>query len=168
MLQIMLKMINKKPKGEHKFKGLNSGVEGYKNYKKRYPETNLSRKEYAEILEEYMKEARDYILDGGEFKIPYRLGTLRTIKVKGDLNKLKVDWGETNKLWARDEEARENKQLVYHLNEHSGGDYYKIHWVKGKVKNISAVSFLPVRGDVGLRGKLPDKIKNENKDYLKR
>ena len=163
-------MSSNKPKGEHKFKGLNSGVQGYKNYKKKYPNTVLTRKEYAEILEEYFKEARDYILDGGEYTVPFRLGTLKAIKVKGDLNKLKVDWGETNKLWKRDSESREKKQLVYHLNEHSGGDYYKIHWVKTNavVKNISRVSFIPVRGKVGLKGKLPAKIKNERKDYLHR
>jgi hypothetical protein len=163
-------MINNQVKGEHKFKGLNSGVQGYKNFKKRNPGTSVTRKEYATILEEYFKQARDYVLNGGEYKFPFRLGTLKTIKVKGDLKKLKVDWGETNKLWARDAKCKEAKQLVYHLNEHSGGDYYKIHWVKRNavVKNISRVSFIAVRGKAGLKGRLPGKIKNERKDYLKR
>ena len=157
-------------KAENKFKGLISGVQGYKNYKKKYPTTTLTRKEYAEILEEYFKEARDYILDGGEYTIPFRLGTLKTVKTKINLKKLKVDWGETNKLWAKDSEAKDNKQLVYHLNTHSGMHYYKIHWVKTNavVKNISRVACIPVRGKVGLKGKLPNKIKNEGKDYLKR
>jgi hypothetical protein len=151
-------------KDNHKF-GLISGVEGYKNYKKRFPNTELSRKEYAEILETFFSEAKDYILNGREFKIPHRLGSLRIIKVKGDLKKLKVDWKSTKQLWEKDEECKEKKQLVYHLNEHTNGDYYRLYFKKGKVKNISAVSFTPTRG---LSRELASKIKNERKDYLHR
>ena len=154
-----------KSKGEHKFKKLNSGVEGYKNYKKRFPNTEITRKRYAEILEGFFAEARDYILEGGEFKIPYRLGFLKIIKVKGDLKKLKVDWKSTNELWDRDTECKKNKQLVFHLNEHSEGAYYRVHWKKGVVKNISTVTFLPIRS---LKSLIANKVKNENKDYLHR
>lgn len=153
------------PKGEHKYKELISGVDGYKNYKKQYPNSELTRKEYSKILEKFFEVAKDYILDGKEFKIPHRMGYLRVIKVKGDLKKLKVDWKATNELWKRDEECRENKKLVYHLNEHSGGDYYRVFWKRGKVKNISAVTFLPIRS---LKSAIAAKVKKENKDYLHR
>jgi hypothetical protein len=103
------------------------------------------------------------LIEGLEVRLPL-IGEFSVVKKKRDLNKLKVNWKATNKLWSKDEECREKKQLVYYLNDHTRGFYYRFKWKKGIVKNISVYSFLPVRS---AKSKLSLAITEGNKDYLR-
>lgn len=88
-----------------------------------------------------------------------RLGDLYVKKYKpkikfkpnGDLDirksHIRIDWGNTLKLWRSDPEAKEEKRKVYHLNKHSKGYLYKFIWDKRKqlLPNKSVYRFKPVR-----------------------
>lgn len=58
------------------------------------------------------------------------------INKKGELGRLKVNWGETLKYWSVKHEglskeelkAIKNKTLIYHTNEHSNGEFAEHYW----------------------------------------
>ena len=139
-------------------------AEGYKRYKKesKHP---VDSKEYRRILNAYLDNAKQFILDGGDFKLAGGLGSMRVVKSKMDFKKKKVDWGRTKQLWIDEPEEAEKKTLVYFLNEHSSYNYYRFLWKKGWCSNISYITFIPNR--LFKKG-LTDMIKDKNKDYLKR
>jgi hypothetical protein len=145
--------------------GLITGKDGYKNYKKRFPKSKLKLAEYNHILNSYFEEVKEFLLEGGDYVLPYRLGIVKVIKVKQDLKKIKPDWEKTKQLWEEDEECKKNKKLVYHLNEHSYGHYYRVYWRKGIVKNSTALTFTPVRD---FKRKLAKAIRYSKADYLKK
>lgn len=100
----------------------------------------ISINQYIEICKRFMKFLFSELLDKGEITIPERLGKLlifgKKIKVVIEDNQIKglaPDWAETKKLWEKDLEARQNKQLVYHFNEDTNGVRYKIFWSKNRV-----------------------------------
>lgn len=116
-------------------------VHSYKNYIKDIPKDSklyISEKEYKSICYEFNKLLKDKILyEAYEFKMPYRLGSLRIRKVKTPLNKLAMDFNTYNTLGIR----------VMHLNEHTKGYHAKWHWHK-KICNIvnhTVYSFIPTR-----------------------
>lgn len=47
---------------------------------------------------------------------------------KVDTKGLRPDWKATKELWASDPLAKANKKLVYHLNKHTSGYYFKWYW----------------------------------------
>jgi hypothetical protein len=112
---------------------------------------------YAKVLNEFNKAVVHEILQSAfEYIMPCRLGTLRikkykpTIKVlkNGSIKgKLKPDWKATKELWAKNEDAKKNKKLVYHTNDHSDGYEYKWHFsnYRSTCKNKSAYCFVPSR-----------------------
>lgn len=110
----------------------------------------LSYREYSDLLNMFNKELINSIIyESADIKLPH-LGNIRIRKTKVNLtklNKLLPNWEATNKLWAENPEAKEKKQLVFHLNEHRGGYKYKIYWDKTKVrlKNKSFYYFIPAR-----------------------
>jgi len=98
------------------------------------------------------KVTKGIVEEGKDFNMPYRLGSVgirkRKIVVKlnpdGTIDKrsLRPDWNATKELWKRDEEAKETKRLVFHLNKHFGGYNAKWFWDKSTciVKNQAAYS----------------------------
>ena len=96
------------------------------------------------------------ILEGKDFSMP-SLGSVGIRKQKvivamtpdGDIDKryLRPDWAKTKELWAKDPEAKKNKQLVYHLNKHFNGFNCKWFWDKStcSVPNNTAYSLTMVR-----------------------
>ena len=60
---------------------------------------------------------------------------------------LRADWKSTKDLWAIDPEAKENKQLVFHFNEHT--DRYNLKFFYDKrtshMKNQTAYQFKVMR-----------------------
>lgn len=128
-------------------------TDDYKYYKKRVSNP-VEYKVFSNIIKEFHQAVSEAIIyENFNFKLPRRLGILRVkrfkIKIKllpngkVDTTKLSPDWQATKKLWARDPEAREKKQLVLHLNRHTEGYTYKFYWHKGScnVKNHTAYSF---------------------------
>lgn len=115
---------------------------------------NIKKKEYRDILMDINNEVMDLIIsEGFEFRLPYRLGTLRIRKKKIkyrfkedgtlDTQNLKVDWKSTNDLWNKDEEAKKNKTVVFHTNAHTNKYLLGFFWSKrtSKSRNLSVISF---------------------------
>jgi len=108
-------------------------------------------KDFAEIITD------DIAYTGKDFIMPFRIGTLGVRKHKilvkvnsdGTIDKrsLRPDWSATKKLWEKDEQAKENKQLVFHLNKHFGGYNCKWFWDKTtcSIKNQTAYSLVMSR-----------------------
>lgn len=126
--------------------------EAYKFYKS-YAENPVSYKLFREVWISFIEKVVDGIVtEGKDFTMPFRLGSVgirkQKIRVKmnedGSIDKryLRPDWKATKELWARDEEAKKTKRIVFHLNKHFGGYNCKWFWDKSTcaVKNQSAYS----------------------------
>lgn len=113
---------------------------------------------FAKVLELANHASMEAMIhDNVILKLPYRMGEVSIKKYKqkvaqnedGTLNKRSwaVDWKETKQLWAEDEDAKERKILVYHLNRHTGGYKYMWHWYRGvsNIKNVRLYKFYPLR-----------------------
>lgn len=91
---------------------------------------------YCEILFKFMAFLSKLMLEGFTLEMPGRLGDMYIYGKKkkifvneaGDITNLTVDWQKTNKLWDDNPKAKEEKQLVYFLNEHSNSIYYNAYW----------------------------------------
>lgn len=130
-------------------------IEFFRFYNQRYSEnqqnvkTAVGYKTYSNIIYDFNKElSRLLIEENVEFKMPLRLGTLRIRKYKRKIrynedgtlkkNRLVVNWNQTLKLWAKiypglnktELKAIKNKQVVYHLNEHTDGFSLMLYWYK--------------------------------------
>lgn len=96
--------------------------------------------EYVQIINQFMKFLILKLLSTGEIILPERLGRLsifgKKVNVRiedGEIKGLAPDWVKTKQLWDSDEEAKNNKQLVYHFNEETNGIRYKFAWSKNRV-----------------------------------
>lgn len=131
--------------------------EAYKFYKS-YVENPLSYKLFRAVWEDFIgRVVVGIVEEGKDFTMPFRLGSVgirkQKIKVKmnddGSIDKryLRPDWKSTKELWARDEKAKEKKQLVFHLNKHFNGYNAKWFWDKStcSVKNQAAYSLTMTR-----------------------
>lgn len=56
------------------------------------------------------------------------------IDEEGNLKGLAPDWGTTNKLWRENEQARENRTIIFYTNDHTGGIRYNLVWYKGRMR----------------------------------
>ena len=112
---------------------------------------------YNKLLDTLNIALRDLIINESfEFNIPYRLGVLAIKKSKPEpyidengnvVNILPVDWKSTLELWEEDEDSKNRKILVRHLNAHTQG--YVVKW-KYDIKKAnytfkSAYKFIPCR-----------------------
>lgn len=149
-------------KGPHKYAGLKSVNDSYKVYCEDYPKSKVDKKMYIKICLTFFKECLNCLIEGGEVRLPF-MGILKIVKRDRNFNKLQPNWKATKELWERDSESKEKKKLVYHLNEHSQGSFYRFFWRKGKVKNLSIYSFLPVRS---AKKTLALAIKDDKRDYI--
>lgn len=114
--------------------------DSYKLYKKTY-EHIVGIKDYLLITADYNKFLIQKVLEGEEVSLPERMGILSILGKKqkirfdeeGKVIGLAPDWVKTKKLWENNEEARINKKLLYHTNEHSDNVRYKYLWSKFRV-----------------------------------
>lgn len=117
----------------------------------------VDKKTFISVWEDYIDWGfTENIFKGRVFKLPY-IGDLQLKKKKvclrerdGKINKryLKIDYKRTKELWNNDPVAKKEKKLIFHLNQHTGGFYYKISWDKRyarKVANITYFKFVFVR-----------------------
>ena len=86
--------------------------------------TEVSYFAYKRILDEMCKVISNHILNGSEgFKMPYGLGFIQVGKYRPK--------SYTNKSLSVDYKAsKEIGKCIYHLNEHSDGYKYRLHWSK--------------------------------------
>lgn len=126
---------------------------------------------YCNVIKEFLKFAMSHLFRVGEFVLPERLGVIqingRKANVRTEDGKIKglcPDWKATKDLWARDEEAKNNKQLVFHFNEDTNGVRYKFKWFKKNslVSNKTLYDLVFTRAN---KRKLASLIK-EGKEYL--
>lgn len=119
----------------HTHIGTRECLEFYKNEVK----NPISDKEFRDISSGFNLFIINKVIEGEVVKLPERVGTLRVTgrKVKPRINKetglvegLSPDWKSTRELWKRCEECKQNKQLVFHLNEETDGLRYSFKWSK--------------------------------------
>ena len=130
---------------------------------------NISQ--YVQIINHFMKFLSSKLLSTGEINIPERLGKLsifgKKVNVRiedGEIKGLAPDWVKTKQLWESDEEAKNNKQLVYHFNEETNGIRYKFAWSKNRVL-VSNKTLYNLRMTRSNKRELSKLVKN-NKEYL--
>jgi len=135
--------------------------DAFKFYKtKRNSEVNITASEFSSICKDFNKRVSNLIIyENFSFLLPFRMGRIRIRKYKpktyiqedGSLDKsrLRPDWKATKKLWEQNPKAKEDKKLVFHLNDHTNGYQHRWFWEKltSNVKNNSAYSFLPSRNN---------------------
>lgn len=147
--------------------------EAYRFYKS-YSDDPLPYKLFRDVWNDFIDQVTQGIVEEGkDFTMPFRLGSVgirkRKIKVimnpDGSIDKryLRPDWKATKELWERDEEAKKEKRLVFHLNKHFGGYNAKWFWDKSTciVKNQAAYSLTMSREN---KRKLSEAIFNEDID----
>lgn len=155
-------------KRETKIKNSYGIYDGYKYYRKNKDKSKeyiLTESQYFLITREVNKILKELFLNGEDIKFPHNMGHLSIKKydtspkfINGKLKTNKfVDWNKTLELWYEDEEANDNKIVVYFDNNES----FKIHYRKNKAKfkNKSYYKFMPNRQ---LKRELSNNIK-ENK-----
>lgn len=129
----------------------------YKFYKALDPKRAVSERVYSKVLGEINEKIFDMIImDNFELVIPYSLGKKRIKKCKIrlklkedgtlDTSRLIPDWKTTLALWAKDEECKAAKQIVYLTNQHTNGYKFHFFWNKTinrrlKVKNLGVMCF---------------------------
>ncbi len=134
----------------------------------------VSLKDYRLILGEFFKFIMKLVHDGNKVSLPNRLGHIyvRGRKIKpmfdenGNLkNGLAPDWVKTKALRESNEQARIERRVVYHLNEHTQGIRYKIKWSKAgsMVENINFYSLVFSRTN---KRKVNELIVKERKEYI--
>ena len=133
----------------------------------------VSYKLFVDLWKEFASTVTDDIVNGKDFVMPFRVGILGIRKKKifvklnpdGSIDKryLRPDWKATKDLWKRDQEAKKNKQLVFHLNKHFGGYNCKWFWDKSTccITNQSAYSLVMTREN---KRKLAKAIFDEDRD----
>lgn len=127
--------------------------------------------EYVQIINQFMKFLILKLLSTGEIILPERLGRLsifgKKVNVRiedGEIKGLAPDWVKTKQLWNSDEEAKNNKQLVYHFNEETNGIRYKFAWSKNRVL-VSNKTLYNLRMTRSNKREL-SKLVREGKEYL--
>jgi len=146
-------------RGKNKLRADNTIIDCYKYYVKQTGNPyNLSQSQYISIWKAVISEVVDMIIiNKFELFLPRRMGSLRIkryktkfkLKEDGELDtrKIPVDYPATLKLWEKDPVAKENKKLVFILNEHS--DNHRAFWYWDKrtctVKNQSKYAFKAAR-----------------------
>lgn len=119
----------------------------------------VSYEEYKQIVLDFIKEIMYYIFyEAGTFKMPFRLGNIRVIKMLSNLsNKSKrhIDFYSTKKYG----------KTIYHFNEHSSGFKFMFKWDKSNciVKHKTFYRFIPTRYN---KRHLAYIIKNNIADYF--
>lgn len=114
--------------------------DSYKLYKQT-AENPVDMKTYIAYANEYNKFLAEKILEGNEVTLPSRFGTVTVVGKKqkvsfnddGTIKGLAPDWVKTKELWARNPEAKENKKLLYHTNNHTDNTRYKFFWSKQRI-----------------------------------
>lgn len=108
----------------------------YRLYKK-VSEQPIDIKHYIYLANDYNKFLMEKVFAGEEVTLPLKLGTLSIIGKKQEIKYnekgeliLPPNWGKTKELWDSNPIAKENKKIIYCLNEQTNGVRYKVFWSK--------------------------------------
>jgi len=154
------------------------GMKDYYRYYKKNSEAPVEYNKYSEIISKYNKSIIELMLNNGlEYRIPilHFLLTIRKDQRKPQIkngklyNNRPLDFKRTRELWAVDEEARKNKVLLRHNNNHTGGFVFRIYFKKHESsnKNKKYFKFNPSRDfKRGLAQRINDDSKPQFDCYL--
>lgn len=150
-----------------KFYNLRDSYKSYKEISTKPVDISL----YLSIVNNFMLFLAAKLFHTGEIKLPQGMGVVSIIgrkqKLKvedGKIKGLAPDWKATRELWESNEEAKANKQVVYHFNEETHGIRYRFRWSKNRVlmQNKSMYRLIMTRTNKRALAKL---IK-QGKEYL--
>ena len=112
--------------------------DSYKYYKTCNPASTVDVKIYLYIITGFVKFIMQKVFDGFDVELAggRSLGTIGIrgkklipkLEEQGNMIHGSVDWGATRKLWESNHEAKKNKVLLKHLNEHTNGIAYNLLW----------------------------------------
>ena len=117
-------------------------------------ENPVPSKTYIEIANSYMQFLFEKVIEGEEVTLPAKMGTIsiegRKREIKSNEEGLLIlppNWRATKELWDRNPQAKEEKKIVYCLNEETGGVSYRLHWSRNKIplENKSLYSLIITR-----------------------
>ena len=101
----------------------------------------VSYTDFVDICSEFYKGISEYILDGGLYRMPYKLGTLAVVKkvnIKFSTKASPINWVETVKLGRR----------VFETNDHSNHYRFGFKWAKTNfVSNITKYQLIFTRAN---------------------
>lgn len=136
---------------------INNLRSSYRKYLESSTENVVDIKLYLSIAAEYNKFLIRKALEGNEVTLPARLGTIQiigrkpkiTIKEDGSISGLAPDWVKTKQLRDSDPIAKEQRKVVYHLNNETDGYRYSWKWSKFNVlvENKSLYSLIMTRNN---------------------
>ena len=115
-------------------------VDYYKYYKTKGGK--LDKQTFSKILNEINIRLMDEVINGYTLKFPDFMGALMikvskpTVEFKdGKLfTKRPMDYAATLKMWEEDPSTKEQRKIVRHLNSHTNGLVYKLHYCKSVAK----------------------------------
>lgn len=111
--------------------------ETYEQFKKDFPDIEISKKDYRIIATGFCKYLKDRVVDGDFIRLPFSTGSLRIVGLKQKLRRTKngilnkpVNWKETRELWRSDPQKKEQKVFIHFDNLHTNGILYRYIWGK--------------------------------------
>lgn len=98
----------------------------------------VTEKEFYSIIRTINKRLAEYLIQGYEIKLPYKLGSLELRKrptrvaiVDGKLvNNFPIDWDATLKLWFEDEQSYKDKTII----KTEDREVYRVYYDKNKAQ----------------------------------
>lgn len=133
--------MTQKDKRVHKVK-VDYGLYDYFKYYKENTDTNISAKEFGEIVKEYNGFIRDSLSKrGNAYNMPCKFGIVELKKNKAEVtinddgtikNTLPVNWQETRKLWNDNPDALARRIKIKFVNTHSDGYTFKFIYLRSR------------------------------------
>ena len=151
--------------------------DSYKFYKQTAEHEKVDIKIYLSIVLGFIKCLMGKVFEGYDVNLSSNnsLGTIgiRGTKVKPKISKngkimgLAPDWVKTNELWNNNPEAKQNKELIFCMNEHTNGIRYRINWFKRGITSTNGYlySLIFTKGPSGNKRKVRDLVIS-GKEYL--
>lgn len=129
------------------------------SYKKKYPDSEISRGAIEVVIDNMGIAIADILLEDGEIKLGNRLGTLMIRK-----HRPKGKGGSFTTVINEAETIRTGK-TVYQFNDHSEGFVYRFLWNKAECKSISDKNMWIFKAIRNMKRKLAPLIKGKKHDY---
>lgn len=143
----------------------------YKTYKSEC-ETPVDLILYCKIVNLFMKFIMNKVFEGYEVVLPHRMGTIliKGTKIVNPRNKdgkmnYSPNWKKTKELRDKDPVAKEQRKIVYCLNEHTGGVIYKLDWSKFTIPIINKTIYY-FRGTRENKRKVNHMIVEKGMEYI--
>ena len=114
---------------------------------------------YKYIISKFNKKLVKKVLEGKEFYLGYKLGTISIRRIERNFDKKSVNYFETKKL-----KAQGIDKVVYYTDDH----WFRWYWAKRrcKVPNKSVYKFSPTSGPNGIKRALSTLIQEDEFAFL--